>query len=270
MTQLRTFGYGGGVQSTGALVLAAQGRLDYRTFLFCHTGEDSEDPATLRYLVNYAQPYAAANGIALHVIRRTIQRNHAQPTILEAIEDGRDIIPLYVLNDAGKYPHPQPLSRTCTSDWKAKVSAKWQKDHGATPDNPGVHGLGISLDEYERMRSSSGFAWQVLDYPLVTMRLTRQSLRNIIQRAGLPIPPKSACFFCPFHKVRDWREMKRYRPALFQKVVDIEAAANVRRAVKGQRLAYMHRSMRPLDEVVKHDQAEMDFDDGCESGFCMT
>ena len=37
---LKVFSYGGGVQSTAALVLAAQGKIDYQTFLFCNVGAD--------------------------------------------------------------------------------------------------------------------------------------------------------------------------------------------------------------------------------------
>lgn len=48
---LRVFSYGGGVQSTGALVLAAQGRIDFPTFLFCNVGDDSEHPGTLLFAV---------------------------------------------------------------------------------------------------------------------------------------------------------------------------------------------------------------------------
>lgn len=38
---LKAFSFDGGVQSTAALVLAAQGKPDYRTFLFCNVGDDS-------------------------------------------------------------------------------------------------------------------------------------------------------------------------------------------------------------------------------------
>jgi hypothetical protein len=41
---LRFFSYGGGVQSTAALVLAAQGKIDYPVFLFANVGDDSEHP----------------------------------------------------------------------------------------------------------------------------------------------------------------------------------------------------------------------------------
>lgn len=271
---VRTFGYGGGVQSTGALVMAAQGLIDYRTFLFCHTGEDSEDPATLEYLERYALPYAVAHEIDLLVIRHTRKRDGAQPTIREAIESGRDIIPMFFEMTRAKDPkrngEPQRLSRTCTSDWKAAVSARWQKEHGATADQPGVHGLGISLDEYERMKNHSGFAWQVLDYPLVAMRLTRQDLMNIIERVGLPIPPKSKCRWCPFQSTQSWREMRDGRPELFRESVVLEATINARRAAKDLAPIYLTRKLIPLEQAVAGDQASFDFDDMCESGFCMT
>lgn len=62
---LRVFSYGGGVQSTAALVLPARAQIDYPTFLFCNTGEDSEHPATLAYIHEVAMPYAKEHGIDL-------------------------------------------------------------------------------------------------------------------------------------------------------------------------------------------------------------
>jgi hypothetical protein len=42
---LRVISYGGGVQSTALLVLAAQGRIDFGVFLFANVGDDSDpDP----------------------------------------------------------------------------------------------------------------------------------------------------------------------------------------------------------------------------------
>ena len=66
--------YGGGVQSTALLVLAAQGEIDYRTFLFANVGDDSEHPASLRYVREVAAPYAAAHGIELAELQRTWKR----------------------------------------------------------------------------------------------------------------------------------------------------------------------------------------------------
>lgn len=44
MSQLRVFSFGGGVQSTAALVLAAQGEIDFTAFIFANVGADSEHP----------------------------------------------------------------------------------------------------------------------------------------------------------------------------------------------------------------------------------
>ncbi|WP_256918783.1 hypothetical protein [Streptomyces hilarionis] len=44
-TQVKSFSFSGGVQSMAAMVLAATGELDYRTFLMANVGDDSEHPA---------------------------------------------------------------------------------------------------------------------------------------------------------------------------------------------------------------------------------
>ncbi len=62
---LRCVSYGGGVQSTSLLVLAAQGRIDFDLFLMANVGEDSEHPATLKYVREVAIPYAEERGIEL-------------------------------------------------------------------------------------------------------------------------------------------------------------------------------------------------------------
>lgn len=274
MTQLRSFGFGGGAQSVGALVLAAQGKIDYQTFLFCHTGKDSERVETLDYLERYAKPFAAAHGITLIELRYTRKRDGAQPTVYEAMQSGRDIIPMYTAmtttKNLARRGEPIKLSRTCTADWKAGVVAHWQKVNGATAENPATHALGISVDEFERMRNDSGFAWQKLDYPLVHMRLTRQDLINITNRAGLPTPPKSRCRWCPFQSVASWREYRDTDPDGFQVAVELEATVIARRAAKGQNPAYLTRRLIPLEQAIDGQQATFDdVDDACESGFCM-
>ena len=55
---LRVVSWGGGVQSTALLVLAAQGKVDYQRFVFANVGEDSENPDTLRYIAEHSRPYA--------------------------------------------------------------------------------------------------------------------------------------------------------------------------------------------------------------------
>ncbi|MEV0370653.1 hypothetical protein AB0I10_12605 [Streptomyces sp. NPDC050636] len=63
--------YGGDLQSTCLLALAAQEAIPYRTFLFANVGDASEDPRTLEYVHNVAAPSAKAHGINLHILERT-------------------------------------------------------------------------------------------------------------------------------------------------------------------------------------------------------
>ena len=70
MTSLRVVSHGGGVQTTALLVLAAQSRIDFQTFLFANVGDDSEHPSTLRYLREIAVPYAEQHGITIHELHR--------------------------------------------------------------------------------------------------------------------------------------------------------------------------------------------------------
>jgi hypothetical protein len=75
--KLRVVSYGGGVQSTALLVLAAPRVIDFPVFLMANVGHDSEDPDTPAYLHRYAQPYAENHGIQLQVIDRRRPRRHA-------------------------------------------------------------------------------------------------------------------------------------------------------------------------------------------------
>src|SRR5256884_6440302 len=79
-SMIKVFSFGGGVQSTACLVLAAQGIIDYQTFLFCNVGADSENPDTLTYVEEIAKPYAAKHGLALHELQK-IRRDGSVDTI---------------------------------------------------------------------------------------------------------------------------------------------------------------------------------------------
>lgn len=258
---MRTLSYGGGVQSSAMLVLAAQGKIDYTVALFANVGDDSENPATLAYMEQYAKPYAADHGIELHELRRT-WRDGRQTTILAELESDHANVPIPTYMASGA-----PGNRQCTDRWKRQVIARWHKQHGATPDKPAVCGLGISWDEMQRMREDSNIAWQTLEYPLIDLRLTRADCMRIIADAGLPVPPKSSCWFCPFHRRAEWQTMKRTQPELFDRAVALERRINEKRAAMGKDQVYLHTSCKPLTDAVS-DQMALFEDDGCTSGYC--
>lgn len=246
--QLRAFSFGGGVQSVACLVLAAQGRINFREFVFSNVGDDSEHPATLRYIEEHAMPFAGRHGLRIHVVQRKLKNGEVETLYQKLTNPDKRSLPIPVF-----YPNGAPAGRACTQDFKVKTLLKWHKAQGATAENPAVVGIGISLDEFQRMRSSSGIDEQVLEYPLIDLRLTREDCKRIIADAGLPVPPKSSCFFCPFHTLKVWQDMRDREPELFWRSVDLEQTINRKREAAGMFPVYLTRKLKPLDEVTTAD-----------------
>ena len=59
-------------------------------------------------------------------------------------------------------------------------------------------------------------------YPLIEWGWDREECKRQISKAGLPVPPKSACFFCPATKAH---EIHEYTPDLLKRLVRMEARA---------------------------------------------
>lgn len=273
---LRVISYGGGVQSTALLVLAARGDIDFPTFLMANVGHDSEDPRTLDYVRDVAMPYAEAHGIDLHLLDR-IKRDGSVETLWGRLmrEDSRSL-PIPVRMDNGA-----PGNRSCTADFKIKVTGKWLKAHGANADNVATVGIGISADEIMRANRRRTEPHENVVYPLIGLgeetglMMTRQDCMTLIRSEGLPVPPKSSCFFCPFHRPSAWQDLHRERPDLFERAVHLERTLNKRRDALGKDHVWLTRFARPLDEAISSqdllpltDVSEADGE--CDSGWCFT
>lgn len=272
---LTVISYGGGVQSTAMLVLACQGKLGYPVTdaLFANVGDDSEHPATLEFVRNVAIPWAAEHGITVHELRKT-KRDGTNARGLwshifdhESEETLREPIPIRGINGA-------PLSRSCTSDWKIKVVGKWLKANGANKDNPATVCIGISTDEIQRVSNKRVEPYEQPVYPLIHLGLDRSACQKLIAEAGLPVPPKSSCFFCPFHRPLMWAEMRRDEPELFWKSAELEATLNKRRDKLGKDHVYLTRFAKPLPEAIAEAQDMLPFGspdiETCDEGYCWT
>lgn len=254
------------MQSVATLVLQAMGKVNYDVFLFANVGDDSEHPGTIEYYHKYAAPFAEEHGIELHMVQKTL-RDGSLDTILGRMHRLERSLPIPVRMSNGA-----PGKRSCTADYKiAVIEKKLRTVYGATAEQPATVGLGISLDEIERAKTHSGYKTQVLEYPLIDLHLFRRDCYKIIEEAGLPRPPKSACWFCPFHSRTVWIEMKREEPDLFAKSVALENLLNKRRARFGKTPVYLHPSCVPLANAVG-DQPPLfeEVSELCEASSCMT
>ncbi|MBM9504538.1 phosphoadenosine phosphosulfate reductase [Actinacidiphila acididurans] len=267
---VRAISFGGGVQSTALLVLAAQGKIDFRLFLFSNVGHDSESPKTLEYVETIAKPYAKRHGIELVELHRVMQRSGEVRTLWEDLtrEGSRSLkIPVRMSNGA-------PGTRSCTATYKIEVIGRELKRRGADAENPATIGIGISVDEIHRANKRRCEPHERIVYPLLDLGLRRIDCMRIIREAGLPVPPKSACFFCPFHRPETWHDQRRSEPELFEKSCQLEDILNERRDMLGKSHVYLTRFGKPLREAIP-DGVDLlplfdEADGTCDSGWCMT
>lgn len=62
-------------------------------------------------------------------------------------------------------------------------------------------------------------------YPLQDWNVDRAGCIALIESAGLPVPPKSACFFCPASTKREIVELRDSHPDLYWRAVSMERRA---------------------------------------------
>lgn len=152
------------------------------------------------------------------------------------------------------------LNRQCTQDYKILPIERKQREllglkpRQRWPLTPELEvWLGISQDEIQRAKASRR-PGVLHRWPLLEMGMTRGDCITWLRDHGYPVPPKSACTFCPYHDDALWRDMKMNDPESFAGAVALDHA--IRNGVSnrnGKPISpatwFVHRSRRPLDEV---------------------
>jgi hypothetical protein len=118
----------------------------------------------------------------------------------------------------------------------------------------GVHYVGIDAGEAHRAIPSSYSGVEKL-YPLVERGITRDGCEDIIRAHGLEVPPKSGCWFCPFARGSQVRDLWRKHPELVCKIQALEYRANGYALSKGKGPYYIYD--KPIRNVVEMDQTDL-------------
>lgn len=173
--------FGAGVQTTALLVLIATGRWPRPDrILFSDTG--TEHTETYAYLGEISGPYAREHGLEIIVLGPDWRTKHYHADLETYCLEHRML--------------PGTWVRWCTDRYKVAPMIRFLKRiMGATSANPVESWIGISADEQRRAKLSSD-PLEVKRYPLIELGLSRQDCEAIIRDAGLPVPPKSGCWFC--------------------------------------------------------------------------
>jgi len=115
---------------------------------------------------------------------------------------------------------PSQIWRWCTRDFKIlPIYAHYRSLGGHI-----IQYLGISYEERDRTRES-GAPYVTNRFPLVSRRMNRDRCVDLIIGAGLKLPVRSGCFFCPFNSISRWVEIYKSNRKLYSKAMALEEAS---------------------------------------------
>jgi hypothetical protein len=269
---------GAGVQSSTMALMAAHGEITPMPVagIFADTGDEPESVYKwLEWLVTQ---------LPFPVNRVWKQYRKKRQTLSEAslamhtTADGRKFsqtsIPFFTRNADGK--PGKIVFRGCTRDFKLGPIRTAQRMLGEIKrgqKNVGVISwIGISSDEATRMKDSRE-PWCENRYPLIELRMTRQDCLRWMEAHHYPVPPRSACVYCPFHNNKEWRRLQIEEPKEFAKAVEFERLLQAAKSESGnfKTVPFLHRSLLPLDQIDFRSLEELGqgnmFENECE-GMC--
>lgn len=242
---LHVISLGAGVQSSTMALMAARGELTPMPAAAVFADTQREPPSVYRWL-EWLTPR-----LPFPVHRVTVgDLGAAELRIRTSGRTGRryrrGLIPGYLSGGAPSFRH-------CTQEFKLRpIYRAYRQLAGVAPrrhEIQVVQWIGISLDEAARMKPSR-LRWCENTWPLVDCNMTRRACREWMAAHGYPQPPRSACDFCPYHSDAEWNRLKHEEPAAFASAVAFERDVQTVCLEVGQSPIFLHRSLKPLGEIV--------------------
>jgi len=248
--QWNVISLGAGVQSSTMALMAAHGEITPMPDFAVFADTQDELPDVYEWLewLESVLPF--------EVVKPTKGKLSDSFRKMKTTKDGRVYsqtnVPLYTLSESGergRIPH-----RSCTRDYKIRpIQSQLRKLCGVKRGerNPVVVSwVGISLDEIERAKPSRD-DWNPVRWPLLEKRMTRSACSRWMADNGYPEPPRSACFYCPFHSNSEWRRIQIEYPLFFEKAVEIEKEIQAAKEQSSNFATrpFLHPSCKPLDTI---------------------
>lgn len=210
--------YGAGVNSTAMLCGFGERGICPDAILFADTG--GERPTTYAFL-DTMDAWLANKGMpTITRLRYRVKRaGSAQWESLEQECLGSKQLPSLAYG-----------WHKCSHKWKVKPQMDWLSDWPLFKDaaSRGVlvqKAIGFRVGEERRRKDHIQDPGTVKVYPLLEWGWDQNECRAAIGRAGLPQPPKSACFFCPATTKLQVAQLALTEPELFDRAVALEQAA---------------------------------------------
>jgi len=142
-----------------------------------------------------------------------------------------------------KYPNGM-LQRQCTYNYKIRPLYKEiQRLRKGRKVNLYI---GISYDEIERQKEAK-VNYVRNCYPLIEKKTTISQIVEWFKTVNFREPAKSACYFCPFHSLKYWSELKAKHPADFKKACHFDEQIRIHPRFNGR--MFLSNKLKPLKDI---------------------
>jgi len=208
--------YGAGTNTSAVIVgLVAHG-IKPDLIVFADTG--AERPHTYAH-IDFMQSYLKKIG-------------YPQITIVKKVDKNGDVYTLEQdLLDHKCLPSVAYGFKTCSQKYKTQPVDKFLNNH---PDAIAAWKrgekitklIGFDANESHRAKDYDDKKYEV-KYPLIEWDWGRDECIEAIKSAGLPLPKKSSCFFCPNMRKHEIMELSAVNPHLAERALKIESNAEL-------------------------------------------
>jgi len=241
--------YGGGVNSTAMLIGMQERGERVDLILFADTG--GEVPETYSYVQRFSK-WLVANGMPeITPVWKTTTR---AGRVFGAGE--RLTLEQYCLG-MGTLPSIAYGMKSCSLKFKREPQDKYIKTWA-----PAIEALGRGEKLTRLIGFDAGEPWRAVEspdekftnrYPLIEWGWDREECVEAIIRAGLCVPPKSSCFFCPNMKEIEILQLRDKHPELLERALTMEKNAPTHGSIRGlgRDLAW--------SQIIQYDADQMAF-----------
>lgn len=224
----KVLAYGGGLDSWAMLLERVEAGEKPDAVVFCDVGDpDGIDPAewpgTYKHMREVVLPFCRRHRIPFHWL--DTKRYPIRGGTAGAARS------LFAWMLARKQIPVTGPKRICTIVAKVERFERWLDEH--YPDQVVEVWVGFEAGEEARAEKDPnaggrrklepGQALRRNRFPLMAARMCRCRCAELCRRLGQPIPPKSACVYCPYGSKGDWQQFSVELPAWFEQTVQMEA-----------------------------------------------
>lgn len=210
---------GGGVNSTGMLVGMRERGIEPSWVVIADTG--GETPETWDHVAAIDEWLRDWIGFGLTIVKKDSMYTSLEDECLK-----KNTLPAIAFG-----------FRSCSDKWKlepqrklmnhdAAAKAQWSAGHKI------IKAIGFGVDELGRAKEYEDEKYRNW-YPLIDWRWNRNDCIEAIKSAGLRVPPKSSCFFCPAMRKAEVVRLSTIHPDLHARALAMEKNATVVHSVVG-------------------------------------